>query len=82
MNPFGVGHSGDDVVTRTARCGCCELPFQYQTLRTQPEARRWCPDCEQHYPQDGEPIEREVDRLRAHDHVLRRRAADAAAAAN
>ena len=81
MNPFGVGHSGDDFAERTARCGCCGLPFKYQTLRTQPEARHWCPDCEEHHPQDGEPIEREVDRLRAHDQVLRQRAADASAAA-
>jgi hypothetical protein len=67
MNPFGVGHSGDDWIVRGDRCRCCQLPFQYRTLRTQPQFQTWCEHCADHYPEESEPQERRLRRLAEHE---------------
>jgi hypothetical protein len=76
-NPYGVGASGGQQGLRAAYCDCCSLKFTWTGSDREPP-RQWCPECAAHYPEDGEAVDRELERLRAHEPRLIKRAADAA----
>src|SRR4051794_21726081 len=72
MNPFGVGAAGATVERVKGRCECCSLPFLYETWRgNRVRPPQWCDYCASHFPQPDEPVERELERLRSHEHRLR-----------
>lgn len=68
-NPYGVGESGIDLVTRTPICGCCRLRFAYDTARHTPKIRDRCDHCIDHRP-DGSLTDQR-DALGEHEPRLR-----------
>lgn len=68
-NPYGVGESGIDLVTRTPICGCCHLRFAYDTPRHTPKIRGRCDHCIDHRP-DGSLTDQR-DTLGEHEPRLR-----------
>lgn len=69
-NPFGVGHSGGDLIERSGRCHCCDLPFKAK-IRESADFPRWCEECRHHYPVSGEDLTRALNRLQEHESRLR-----------
>lgn len=68
-NPYGVGESGVDLVTRTPICECCGLRFVYDTPRHTPKTRGRCDYCDTHRPNGSLSDQR--DALGEHEPRLR-----------
>lgn len=67
MNPFGVGYSAGQIVTKEARCRCCGIGFSYQQMSTDDSVVRWCEPCVAHHPVANETLERRLARLEEHE---------------
>lgn len=47
-NPYGVREAGEDLINKVTSCDCCQLPFEYMTVRTMPVRTPRCPNCIDH----------------------------------
>lgn len=47
-NPYEVGQSGQNLITKSKRCDCCQFAFEYETARAQPVRETTCQDCTTH----------------------------------
>jgi hypothetical protein len=75
---FALSSSPPPPRSEIFKCGCCGFHFVYDRDGSPPEH---CSACSGHYPRQGEPTGRTIERLMEHDSRWRQRVADASAKA-
>lgn len=71
FNPFEVGRMQRLAERTTVRCECCSRFFLTSKRQAAIPGPRHCDDCVSHFPIPGEDEARELDRLRAHEPLVR-----------
>jgi hypothetical protein len=67
-NPYDVGYAERKIQDLPGRCcDCCGVHVAARGVPGYDPTPDCCVDCADHYRIEGEPIERELTRLRAHD---------------
>jgi len=66
MNPFGVGKGNQPDCEHTGKCRCCDWPMIWVQPPALPRQHWYCEDCVGHFRQDGETMERRLERSEAH----------------
>lgn len=67
QNPYDVGYTARKVQDLPGRCTCCGVNVVDRGVPGYDPTPDCCVDCADHYLVEGEPVERELTRLRAHD---------------